>query len=741
MQKGDYTAISELTNDGVQRYVTMEEEAQRSPDWWRCFRIGPVSGRYEGPMISPTPGRMFLDLRVDIDPRHPNSPVMNRISGDFSQVFDSSSTTPIPVSNAISEQQEGTASADGVSHRWGVYTESWIIDTPRISWSSCSVEITGLVRFWKGVHPTTNAHIVIPWRTFTSAGPADVTFTENEDNVTRYICTKISNCFRNLNLEVDVTKSVNREPILPNYDTHSHNVRPADLPRRVLTMGESYLEAGICLSLATDRSIIDDSAPEFVSWSPAELHDVMETYFSQFGDTWPKWQMWGLLCGTFDNSLVAGIMFDAGASFGGAGEPPERQGFAVFRNHQWFNNLVAGTPTNQVQAWAARQFLYTYVHEAGHAFNLLHSWDKGRPNSLSWMNYPQNVANFWNNFRFRFDDEELIHIRHGDRASVIMGGDPWSSGGHLEDSPRAMFQLEGHPPLEFLLRSKSYFDYMEPPDIELRIRNLTTSSVTVDTRLEPSFGLVTIHVKRPDGRIVEYKPLLHQEGVPLLKTLSAANGNASGEDRYSESIFVSYGKDGWLFEQSGDYLIRAIYNERGWTIPSNTLRFRIGAPESREEDKIAKDFFSNEVGMTLSLNGSESPYLQKGKTVLETISKKYSDRLLGAKMAGVLAASEARPFFRIEDAKHPVLKKVHSPNPKKALSLISPALDVYKKEKEKALNILYHALTRNRVNYLLKTNAKTQARNELAQLRKDLSSRGVKANVLKGIKEYEDSIG
>ena len=34
-----------------------------------------------------------------------------------------------------------------------------------------------------------------------------------------------------------------------------------------------------------------------------------------------------------------------------------------------------------------RQFLYTWVHEAGHAFNFLHSWDKGRPDALSWMNY------------------------------------------------------------------------------------------------------------------------------------------------------------------------------------------------------------------------------------------------------------------------------------------------------------------------------------------------------------------
>ena len=36
----------------------------------------------------------------------------------------------------------------------------------------------------------------------------------------------------------------------------------------------------------------------------------------------------------------------------------------------------------------------------------------------------------------RFDDEELVHIRHGDRSAVIMGGDDWGSGGHLERPAR-----------------------------------------------------------------------------------------------------------------------------------------------------------------------------------------------------------------------------------------------------------------------------------------------------------------
>ena len=84
------------------------------------------------------------------------------------------------------------------------------------------------------------------------------------------------------------------------------------------------------------------------------------------------------------------------------------------------------------------------------------------------MNYPQNFPHgpedprndpneYWNNFKFRFDDEELIHIRHGDRASVVMGGDPWSSGRHLEEPlPVNVFESEPRQTyVEFLLNPKA----------------------------------------------------------------------------------------------------------------------------------------------------------------------------------------------------------------------------------------------------------------------------------------------
>ena len=58
-------------------------------------------------------------------------------------------------------------------------------------------------------------------------------------------------------------------------------------------------------------------------------------------------------------------MFDAGASYGGAGQPPDRQGFAVFRKHSWFDKLVTGTPASDEQADAMRQYLYCWIHGCG----------------------------------------------------------------------------------------------------------------------------------------------------------------------------------------------------------------------------------------------------------------------------------------------------------------------------------------------------------------------------------------
>lgn len=695
------------------------------PDWWRCRRLGPVSGRYEGAMTAPTVGSQVLDLRVDIDPRYANSPVMNRISGDFYRVLNFGFPGRPPFIKRI-------------------YLESWIIDAPTVNWSECRVEITGTVRFWKGLHPATSIQVRIPWGTFTTAGPATVTFTEAGGSTSSYSCSRKSHCFRDLALEVDVCQSVNEAPLLPSYDTHSHPTRPAGLPRRTLTTEEAYREAGICVSIRPNPTFIDDSAAQFATWSAAELHDAMEVSFSQFSGTWPNWQMWGLLAGTFDDPLTGGIMFDAGAAFGGAGEPPERQGFAVFRDHSWFDDLVPN-PANDAQAEAMRKLLYTYVHEAGHAFNFLHSWDKNRPDSLSWMNYDwrydnRNGANsFWSNFGLRFDDEELIHLRHGDRTSVVMGGDPWASGGHLESPPGAMSQLEGTGPVEFLLRSRGYFEFMEPVAIEFRIRNLFEDfPFDLDTRLDPEYGGVAVYIRRPDSQIVQYDPVLCKLATPDIRTLQPPNQAAEGEDRYSEEVFLSYGQYGFYFDEPGEYLVRAVYQGAGdLLIPSNVHRVRVGYPRSTDEERLAQDFFTYGVGMNLYLGGSRSPFLSQGMDVLEEMADRYKDTLRGAKAATTVAASVARPFFHLQEG---VMTKIHDAEPEKALALTEPAVELYRREEAKTLNLSYHQLVNSRVKSLEALGDDDKAKEELAALHDDLEGRGVNEVVLADIRASQESL-
>jgi hypothetical protein len=473
------------------------------------------------------------------------------------------------------------------------------------------------------------------------------------------------------------------------------------------------------------------------------------------------------MCGEFDNPLVGGIMFDASSAFGGAGEPPERQGFAVFRRHSWFDDLPVGAPANASQAEALRKWLYVWIHEAGHAFNFLHSWDKNRPDSLSWMNYDwrydsRNGANsFWRNFQMRFDDDELIHLRHGDRASVIMGGDPWASGGHAEappgaehmDVPPAAFATaEGDVPLELLIRSKQYFEFLEPVTVEFRLRNLLDVPVVVDARLNPSFGGLIVFVQRPDGRVVQYDPVMCQLGIEVPLILQPNGAGPEGSDRYSESVFLTYGQYGFYFDQPGEYLVRALYQGGGDVlIPSGIHRLRVGSPMSRDADRLAQDFFSYAVGMNMYLGGSPSPHLERGLVVLKTVAERFPDEIAGAKAAITVARSEANDFFRVQHAagtrgtgtrtgQQNTLVRTQQADPDAALAQSESALEFFRRTPTAALNLEYHELVRERAEWHSRIGDSRAAATEIANLQDDLGSRGVNETVLREIAEFGNMV-
>ncbi len=361
-----------------------------------------VSGRYVGVMTAPSPGLELLDLRVDVDALDANSPVTDRVSGDI-----------------FCTGGDGAGAAESSRHR---HSRSWIVDVPQVVRNESQVEITGAVRFWDGRSPAATIHIHLN----TGDRSLAAALTSDDGRARRFACTRQGDGFRRLELHVDACRRAGTAVHLPEYAIGSHENRPSAVAPRRLTIASALREAGIDLSLEMHPAADRVDGPE--RWSDEALRAAL---VGRLGceAAWPRWRAWGLLAGRHEDPRTGGLMFDTAA--------PARRGFAVFRDHPWFALLADREPQDDLEAAAQRKYLFTWVHEIGHTLNLVHSSEKGRPDSPSWMNHEGEYdarnggGSFWRDFHFRFDDEELIHLRHGDLTAVIMGGDSFRSGAHL----------------------------------------------------------------------------------------------------------------------------------------------------------------------------------------------------------------------------------------------------------------------------------------------------------------------
>lgn len=679
----------------------------------------PVSGTYRGASQTSAPRQLEVELRVDVDESHPQSPTLNRVSYDLFENFTNNNS------------------------QWQVHRGSWIVDVPNAIVHSHEVAISGIARSWVGSQQINVNIRIMRMDSTTLPGPVELTI-EDAIGEARFDCEWKSHRFRNVDLEVDICKSVNsKKPILPSYDLHTHNNRPDEIGQRVLTIEDAYTEAGVAIEISSDNTVIDDSDPQFDSWSAAELHEAMVTHFEQHKDS-PQWKLWGLLAGMYENPGVGGVMFDAAAQFGGAGKAPERQGFAVFRNHSWFNSLVAGTPSTQAQAEAARKYLYTWVHEAGHAFNFLHSWDKTRPDALSWMNYDwkydqrNGSDTFWKRFLFTFDDSELLHLRHGNRSAVIMGGDSWASGGHLESEVTEIVDMElvsGEPPVEVLLRSAEWFQFLEPVSIEIRLRNRTSKPLDVDTNVDPEFGSVTIMIKSPDGAVKQYQPLMCKLVEVKKRKLMSETKTQTGTDRYSRLIDLTFGEDGFYFDRPGRYTIRAFYQGLdGTIIPSNSHHISVGYPLTPQNERLAQDYFTPEVGLMIYLNGSRSPRLEKALDVLKEVSDMYAKDRLAAKTNSVIAEAVGKPFFEVKDNK---LVQKQGPKPEEALEMTDAAMAVFAASDQESANLPHRRLVDQRSEFWKAIGEPSKVKAEETVLCSILKKRGVNSSVIKDIQKQK----
>lgn len=546
-----------------------------------------VHGRYLG-----SAGIWRLELRVDVDGVRP----MRRLSGDYFRVQGATVT----------------------------YYGSWVVNAIAVTVTPTAVTISGTAATtWPTAYNV--VRVIIPRTSmFSPPAPATVRWhnAAGQPGAT-YTCQFVSPFFRSVDLEQDCETG-----IVP-FNTYDTGSLPSGGPARTLSIITAYQEAGIDMRAAGVPNVVP--APPGGSWSDAELHNAMVNHFSLWKDV-PQWKVWLLHARLHDlGPGLLGIMFDLTGR--------QRQGCAVF-----YQGLGGVTPQ------ARRNQLFTCVHELGHCFNLFHSFHKqymtppmpNRPLAYSYMNYPWRYptgeAAFWAGFPFQFDDLETIHLRHGYRDNVIMGGNPFGVGAALDRDDFATPE-EDASGLKLELRAAPAYRLGEPITVEFKLGLDGAKRREVQPHLHPDASNVKLAIRKPGGQVVIHDPILdkclHSQTVTL---------DANRPSIY-ESAYIGYGKQGITFDTPGTYQLRAACGAQdGSVLVSNLLEIRVRPARSEADEDVADLLMGGEQGTLFCLLGSDSEHLATGNACFEKLIEQYPSHPLALYARLVLGYNAARAF-------------------------------------------------------------------------------------------------
>jgi hypothetical protein len=493
--------------------------------------------------------------------------------------------------------------------------------------------------------PYTSVEIEVTNRRFPNRREATATFSGGGGTKRQRTFKFVGPHFRPVDFEFDFAEG--EQPTLT-IDTCAHPNRPATLPCENLSLETVYRRAGFKVTTSPGGNVpLAGAGPDAV-WSDIEMHDAMQTFWSRFVAE-PRWAMWVFFASLHESgSSLGGIMFD---DIG----PNHRQGTAIFND-----SFIAQAPTGDPNpnAWVQRSIFWTAGHEMGHAFNLAHSWQKSltfgglgpwipladEPEALSFMNYHFNFPGgsdaFFADFEYAFSDQELLFLRHAPARFVQQGNAAWFDHHGFQGADTLAEQA-----LKLELRVNRMtpaFEFMEPVALELKLTNTSSQPQLVDENLLSRTDSMAVIIKK-DGRPARrFVPYAQYCSLPETKALMPR------ESMY-EPLFISAGQNGWDVAEPGRYTVQvALHTEDQGDLVSNPLRLLVEPPPDErryDAERLAQDFFSEEVGRILWFGGSQ--FLEKGNDVLREASERLSDHRVALHANAALGNAVARDYKQL----------------------------------------------------------------------------------------------
>jgi hypothetical protein len=450
-----------------------------------------------------------------------------------------------------------------------------------------------------------------------------ITFLRGAPPVTRSV-RFASPYFRTAEIEWDTVEGATR---VTHINTADHPNRPSTLQAGPLTFIDVFSRAGVDLQRSTQESIVPLSlsdadevgadAPLDQAWSDFELNEAMKKYWSRYQPR-AQWAMWLLFAGIHEDPLTRGIMFDHQGVY-------KRQGAAAFND--WWLTDNETTNYDHRDAHIHRRRFVTACHETGHCFNLIHSWEHGAygwwplgDESLepSFMNNPDNAPTtleFFSNFEYSFSDRELRFIRHAPVHFIEMGGIRYG----VDPADSARMESGTWSLQASVRRSSKVFDFMEPVVVDVTLTNRSNRPQVIDEGIFREGHNLNIAIRQGTNADTVLQPFVIRCLGPKWRVLQP------GESLH-HSAFASAGVRGWHISEPGPYEVCVRLNAGAVQALSDPLRLRVATPRERDEEDIAQDFFTDEVGRALVLGGAAQG--TPACNVLEQIADRLRDRPL-----------------------------------------------------------------------------------------------------------------
>jgi len=609
---------------------------------------------------------------------------------------------------------------------------------------------TGVIWYKDGnaaAFPYTQVRITVVRSLFPHQRTATVKFSGGGAPLRRSIYRFRSPHYHHVEFEFDCATGVT--PVT-SIETCAHPNRPPSIPCQTLTIEEAFLRAGFQVTKSGGDSVVPlaGAGPD-ARWSDMEMHDAMQTYWSRFANQ-AQWSLWAFFASLHESGTgLGGVMFD---DIG----PNHRQGTAIF-NDSFIKNAPPGDPNPA--AWVRRMRFWTACHEMGHGFNLAHSWQKSlgapygspwipladEPEARSFMNYPYNVAGgqtaFFSDFEYRFSDGELLFMRHAPARFVEMGNADWFDHHGFEQarvSPEPTFHLDVRAN-----RSKPEFEFLEPIVLELKLRNISAGPQLIDENLLSNLERLTLVVKKRGKPARLYIPYARycRSAKPVVLP--------PGEARY-DSVFVSAGQNGFDLAEPGWYTIQAALHLDEEDVTSEPFHLRIAPPTGYDEEYLAQDFFSDDVGRILAFDGSR--FLATGNGVLREVAERLSTRrvALHAQVALGSALARAAKVLDLGNGKRELTSAkaaggqigAASADPKEAHAQLQAALFTQEPLAAESLGHVDYKYYADRYSDWLADEGDTrEAARVQDELYKTLAERRVLDRVLREIRDRKESYG